>query len=104
MASKFNLFWTEEAIRNLESILDYLSIKWNEREILNFKKSLSRQIKLVEQYPMIFPLSKYNLRLRKAVLSKQTIIFYEVHDHFISIVYLFNAMQNPEKIKSKSIP
>jgi len=36
MVSKFNLFWTEEAIRNLESILDYLSQKWSIKEILNF--------------------------------------------------------------------
>lgn len=99
MGSKFKLFWTDEAIQNLESILDYLSQQWNKKEVLNFKKSLSKQIKIIEKYPMIFPLSKYNLRLRKAVLSKQTIILYEVSGHFIYIVYLFNTIQNPEKIK-----
>jgi len=99
MASKYKLFWTGEAIKNLESILDYLSLKWHEKEVVNFKKSLSRLIELIELYPMIFPLSKYNLRLRKAVLNKQTIILYEVRDHFIYIVYLFNTIQNPEKIK-----
>ncbi|BBE17499.1 hypothetical protein AQPE_1650 [Aquipluma nitroreducens] len=99
MVSKFNLFWTEEAIRDLESILDYLSQKWSIKEVLNFKKSLSSQIKLIEQFPTIFPLSKYNPRLRKAVLSKQTIIFYEIKDHFIYIVYLFSTAQNSENIK-----
>ena len=99
MVSKFNLFWTEEAIRNLESILDYLSQKWSIKEVLNFKKSLSSQIKLIERFPMIFPLSKHSPRLRKAVLSKQTIIFDEIKDHFIYIVYLFNTTQNPENIK-----
>lgn len=99
MVSKFNLFWTDEAIRNLESILDHLSQKWTEKEVLNFKKSLSSQIKLIERFPTIFPLSTYNPRLRKAVLSKRTIIFYEIKDHFIYIVYLFNTMQNPENIK-----
>jgi len=99
MGSKFKLFWTDEAIQNLENILDYISQKWNEKEVLNFKKALSKQIKIIEKYPLIFPLSKYDLRLRKAVLSKQTIVFYEVRDHFIYIVYLFNTIQNPEKIK-----
>lgn len=99
MASKFKLFWTDEAIRNLENILDYLSQKWTEKEVLNFKKSLSAQITLIERFPTIFPLSTYNLRLRKAVLSKQTIIFYEIKDHSIYIVYLFSTMQNPENIK-----
>jgi len=99
MGSKFKLFWTDEAIQNLGSILDYLSQKWRDKEVLNFKNSLSKQIKIIEKHPLIFPLSKYNLRLRKAVLSKQTIIFYEVRDHFKYIVYLFSTIQNPEKIK-----
>ncbi|HCY43674.1 MAG TPA: type II toxin-antitoxin system RelE/ParE family toxin [Prolixibacteraceae bacterium] len=99
MDSDFKLFWTEEATRNLESILDYLSDKWTENELVNFKNILSRQIRLIGKFPLIFPASTYNPRLRKAVLSKQTIIFYEVKDHFIYIVFLFNTMQNPEKVK-----
>lgn len=99
MDSEFKLFWTEEAIHNLESILHYLSSGWGEREISNFRKALSRQVDLIEKFPMIFPNSEYNPRLRKAVLNRQTIIFYEVQDHFIYIVFLFNSMQNPENIK-----
>lgn len=53
MVSKFNLFWTDEAIQNLESIQDYLSQKWSIKEVLNFKKSLSSQIKLIERFPTI---------------------------------------------------
>jgi plasmid stabilization system protein ParE len=99
MVSKFKIFWAEESVQNLESILDYLSQKWTEKEVVKFKKILSRQIHLIEQYPTIFPVSEYRPQLRKAVLSKQTIVFYKVQDHFIYIVYLFNTMQNPEKVK-----
>ncbi len=99
MASEFKLFWTEEAISNLESILTYISSEWTGREVINFKKILSRQIQLIGQFPLIFPGSIYNPRLRKAVLSKQTIIFYEVKNQIIYIVFLFNTRQNPEKFK-----
>lgn len=99
MDSEFKLFWTEEAISNLESILNYISAEWTEREVINFKKILSRQIQLIGQFPLIFPRSVYNLRLRKAVLSKQTIIFYEVKNQLIYIVFLFSTLQNPEKFK-----
>jgi plasmid stabilization system protein ParE len=99
MDSDFKAFWTDEALQNLESILDYLNYRWTQREIDNFKKKLGKQIELIEQNPKLFPVSVYNPRLRKAVLSKQTTIFYEVTDHIVYLVYLFNSKQDIEKIK-----
>jgi len=98
MGSDFKVFWTDEAIKNLQSIMDYLDCQWTQREIDNFKKKLAKQIELIETNPRLFPVSEYNPRLRKAVLSKQTTIFYEIADRMISLVYLFNNRQDIEKI------
>jgi len=99
MVSDFKIFWTEEALVNLEDILNYLSSKWTKREIDNFKLRLSKQISLIQNNPKLFPLSDHNPRLRKAVLSKQTTIFYEVKDCEIYLLYLFNNKQDIDKIK-----
>ena len=99
MVFKMNLFWTNEAVSNLENILNYLADKWTDRELNNFKMLLSRQINLIKKYPKIFPDSESNPRLRKAVLSSQTILFYELKNQIIYIIYLFNSNQYPEKIK-----
>jgi plasmid stabilization system protein ParE len=99
MVSNFKIFWSDEAINNLESILDYLSNRWTQREVDNFKKSLSKLIDLIEQNPNIFPISQYNPRLHKAVLSKQTTIFYEMSDQIIYLVYIFNTKQDIDKIR-----
>jgi len=99
MDSEYKIFWTDEAISNLESILDYLKGNWTQREIINFKKKLGKQINLIEKIPKLFPVSGYNSRLRKAVLSKQTIIFYELSGQVIYLVYLFNTKQSVDKIK-----
>jgi len=40
----YKIFWTKEAIRNLEEIIDYLYSKWTQREVDNFKTKLSKQI------------------------------------------------------------
>jgi len=98
MGSDFKVFWTDEAIKNLQSIMDYLDSQWTQREIDNFKKKLAKQIELIETNPRLFPVSEYNPRLRKAVLSKQTTIFYEIADRMIYLVYLFNKRQDIEKI------
>lgn len=98
MAFEFQILWTDEAISNLDDIIDYLNDKWTEREIIHFKKKLSRQISLIEQKPFLFPLSVYNPRLRKAVLGRQTTIFYEVSGQLIYIVFLFSNMQDVRRL------
>ena len=98
MASDYKIFWTNEAIKNLESILNYFEDRWSQREIENFKKRLSKRIELIEQNPKLFPVSQFNPRLRKAVLSKQTTIFYELCRQTIYLVYLFNNKQDSKRI------
>lgn len=84
----YKIFWTEEAIQNLEDIIDYLAAKWSQWEVDNFKEKLSRQIALIKRNPWLFPVSTFQPRLRKAVLSKQTSIFYEIIDDVIYLVYV----------------
>lgn len=99
MAFDYQIVWTAETIRNLEAILDYLQNRWTQREVDNFKKRLSSLLVLISGNPKLFPKSEIQPRLRKAVLSKQTIIFYEFKHGTVYLIYLFGSSQNPEKIK-----
>jgi len=99
MAFDYKILWTDEAINNLEDILDYLNTRWTHHEVIAFKKSLSKQISLIEQNPKLFPISQYNPRLRKSVLSKQTTIFYELNGQLIYFVYLFSNTHNINRLK-----
>ncbi|GEM_PF-155098 len=95
----YRLFWTEEAIRNLEEILDYLIDNWSQKEVESFNKKLSKQLDLILINPKMFPVSSYNPRLRKAVLSKQTTVFYELKGNIIYLAYLFVNRKNIIGIK-----
>lgn len=99
MESDYKIFWSDEAIDNLASILDYLKLRWTEREISRFKHQLNKHLNLIKANPFAFPKSSYNLRLRKAVISKQTTIYYEVEERNIYLVYLFNSRQDIIKIR-----
>lgn len=98
MVSKYNLFWTEEALRNLNEILLYLETNWTIREQKAFVNKLSKQVELIHRNPNLFPVSEYNSRLRKAVLSKQTTIFYELDGFNINLIYLFNSKKDIKRI------
>lgn|SRR5690554_2449449 len=95
----YKVFWTEEAIRNLEEIIDYLYARWTQREVDNFKLKLSRQIDLINKNPELFPKSSFQPRLRKAVMSKQTTIFYEVKNNIVYLAYIFVNYKSTDRLK-----
>ncbi len=95
----YRIFWTDEAVKNLEGILDYLTHRWSQKEVEQFKMKLARQIELIASYPQMFPVSGHCPRLRKAVLSKQTTIFYELRGSAIYLTYLFVNHQNNDNLK-----
>ena len=99
MESTYKIIWSDEALKNLARIIEYLEQRWTEREIRNFSRLLDRQISLIQTNPELFPTSSTSNGLRKAVLTKQTTIFYRIDDLKIKIVTLFDNRQNPNKMK-----
>ena len=95
----YKLVWTQKAINNLEEILDYLIKNWSQKEVVQFKYKLSKQINLILQFPKMFPVSGYNLQLRKAVLSKQTTLFYQIKGEANYFVYIFVNARNIKIVK-----
>ncbi len=84
----YELRWSDESVHNLEEILDYIKYKWTDKELNNFKNKLRHQLDLIVQNPYMFPASTIKQELRKAVLSKQTTIFYEIYNDIIFLTYL----------------
>ncbi|MCF8229848.1 MAG: type II toxin-antitoxin system RelE/ParE family toxin [Bacteroidales bacterium] len=84
----FKLRWSDESVKNLEDILEDIKFKWSDKEVDNFKSKLSHQLDLIVQNPYMFPVSTIKNGLRKAVLSKQTTIFYEIMDDIVYLAYL----------------
>ena len=95
----YKIIWTNEAINNLEEILNYLIEKWSQREVDNFKKKLSKKIEIIGLFPTMFPVSTYNLKLRKAVLSKQTTIYYQIDDNIIYLVFIFVNSKDVKRLR-----
>ena len=94
----YKIFWSDESLENLDNILSYLEEEWTSKEIEKFKSKLGKQIQLIAESPKIFPVSQFQPRLRKAVLSRHTTVFYEINGNQIYIAYLFSNRMNINKI------
>jgi plasmid stabilization system protein ParE len=99
MRSGYKLFWSERALFDLQNILDYLSYKWTDKEIKNFVKRLDSRIELILINPRLFPKTTKRKNVRRSVLTKHTVIYYETSDDIITLFTLFDSRQNPKKLK-----
>lgn len=76
MRSGYRILWSEQASADLENIIDYLLLRWTEKEVRNFSKKLDKRLSLLSINPKLFPKTAKRKNLRRSVLNKHTIIYY----------------------------
>ncbi len=74
MEDNAKVYWSDQALRNLETIIFYLKASWSDKEVDNFLKKLDHGIILIAQRPKMFPVSLLRSKLRRFVLTKQVSI------------------------------
>ena len=86
--------WTTRSLRNAQSIRDYLTRKFTNKEVAHFLNLLSQFEQSVSLFPELYPASNTFPNLRKAVLHKHTSVFYSVEKGEIIVV----AMQDNRQL------
>jgi plasmid stabilization system protein ParE len=99
MKSGYKLLWSDRALADLKNIIDYLIENWTERDIQNFAKKLDKRLEVIVINPKLFPKTGRRKDVRKSVLSKHTVIYYQTTGSIVNILSLFDPRQNPKKLK-----
>lgn len=99
MKSGYKIFWSDTAIQDLKNIIDYLTLHWTNKEVRQFARKLDKRIEVITINPMLFPFTAKK-NIRRSVLTKQIVIYYKTSAHAVTIITLFDARQNPKKLKS----
>lgn len=81
MKNTYKLVWSDEALNNLQDIINYLEVRWTKREIEKFARLLDKQLSLICENPKLFSKVKSPPNLRKSILSKQTTIYFSLKNH-----------------------
>lgn len=89
---------TSRAKIEIEEIFEYLELKWNESVKKQFSNKINTIINLIIENPEIFPVSNSNKKVRKAVISKQSTLFYHLNSKHIIVLSVFDTRQDPTKI------
>ena len=99
MKSGFKLFWSDKALDDLRNIIGYLSENWTQKEIKTFAKKLDKRLQVIAINPRLFPLTKKKKNVRRSVLTRHTVIYYETTENMVTVITLFDPRQNPSKLK-----
>jgi plasmid stabilization system protein ParE len=98
MRSGYKLLWSDKALEDLQNIINYLIEKWSQKEVRNFARRLDKRLEIITINPRLFPKTSRRKSVRRSVLTKHTVIYYEINENLITIVTLFDPRQSPKKL------
>ena len=99
MKNGLKIRWTEEATKNLESIINYLETNWTSKELKKFFQKLEKQLFLLSLFPEAYPLSSRKKKIHRCVLTKNLTIYYTVDADSLVLLSIFDTRQHPSKVK-----
>lgn len=99
MENTYKLIWSDEALKGLKEIIEYLENKFPEKEVKKFAKKLDKQLDLIKKSPESNPRSKHSNKIRRTVIAKLTSIYYIIDINEIKLISIVDNRKDPKKIK-----
>ncbi len=95
------VLWTDKAKSTFDTVVNYLSFEWSEKEVKNFIQRTNDLISAIQYYPELFKLShkRNNIRIGLITRHTQLIYHYKPKKRQIVILYFWGTPQNPKKLK-----
>ncbi len=97
----YNVVWSDEADKNVASILTYLENNWGNKTANDFYAELLKRVDLISRQPTAFKESETVKNCRRSVLNNQITIFYKFDGQQVEVLFLFDNRQDPEKLNSR---
>ena len=95
-----DVIWGRNAKLTYLDELDFISKKWNNKEVENFINLVSDFTKSLESGVIQGKIS-YKTDIKSFVISKQTTVFFDINEtkNRIEILLFWNNKKNPKKLK-----
>lgn len=94
MDKPLEVAWTRRSLMNAIAIKEYLAGKFSGKEVSKFE-SLLKQFELtVSNFPTLYPESKSQKLLRRAVIHKNTTVYYILDKDKVTVIALKDNRQN----------
>jgi plasmid stabilization system protein ParE len=86
--------WSEEAEFTFDHIVSFIEDHWSTSSSDKFIIKVKKLLITISNQPFLFPESGIE-NVRKAVITKQTSVFYEIYPDKIMLVFFWDNRQDP---------
>lgn len=93
MAKPYDVKWTDRSLRNAIDIKHYLIRKFSRKEVIQFESLLKEFELTVSNFPTLYPASKNQKHLRRAVIHKYTTVYYIFDTHKVTVIAMKDNRQ-----------
>lgn len=93
MDKSYKVEWTKRSLKNALSIKDYLVKKFSKKEVLKFETLLKQFELTVSNFPTLYPESQSQKLLRRAVIHKNTTVYYIFDKKKVTVVAMKDNRQ-----------
>lgn len=91
---KLKINWSDSAKQSFKAIVSQIESRWTQKEASAFVKDAFNTLDVISTNPYIFPVTEY-ADVRRAVIAKQTSVFYKVNGDRIEILFFWDNRQEP---------
>ncbi len=91
------IYWTRQADRKFDKIIEYLLNKWNQRVTVSFVKKVYDTLDTLAEFPDMGTLEHKETEIRGFTIVKQINVFYKISDNKLIILNFFDNRQSQEK-------
>ena len=92
------LLWSDRALNDYESLVDYLLEEWGEEITIRIATEIDGTRERIQNNPEHYPMVLKDRSIQRCVFSAQTSIYFRVTHELVEIVSLFDNRQNPDKL------
>jgi plasmid stabilization system protein ParE len=97
--NQYSVIISERAENNLDNIVNYLLIEWNEKVKDSFLTRLKKIVNLLSIDPYIFQEYSKKKRIRKCLITKHNAMFYRIVGNTVQIITIHDTRRNPKVLK-----
>jgi plasmid stabilization system protein ParE len=89
------VIWSENAEITFDIIVLYIEAKFGLISAKNFISKVDAVIYAISNQPYIYKSSNFNDKVRKATITRQCSLFYEINNENIQLSYFWDNRQKP---------
>ena len=92
------IIWSPRATDDYAKLLARVEQDFGLEAALKLLDSMENLLSLITENPELFPYSKTK-NIRKAIISKQTSLFYRIEEEYIQLLHFWDNRQNPDNLE-----